>query len=171
VSVRARAHVHPQEFDVALKTDIRGMVHIYPDYFVVGREKVREYAKAVKSEDPASLEEKPASELGHDALVAPLTFASVFALLVQQDFFRHVDVGVETMNIVQVDQKFVYHKPIQAGDKLWARLEIFSVVAGFFAENVVTRNICTNEHGELVIEAFTTLMGQQSENAVKINPM
>ena len=63
---------------MALKTDIRGMVHIYPDYFVVGREKVREYAKAVKSEDPASLEEKPASELGHDALVAPLTFASVF---------------------------------------------------------------------------------------------
>ncbi|MCW2591549.1 MAG: 3-hydroxyacyl-ACP dehydratase, partial [Mycobacterium sp.] len=31
---------------MALKTDIRGMVHVYPDYFVVGREKVREYARA-----------------------------------------------------------------------------------------------------------------------------
>ena len=79
---------------MALKTDIRGMVHIYPDYFVVGREKVREYAKAVKSTDPANYDEQLAAELGHPNLLAPLTFTSVYALLVQQDFFRHVDVGI-----------------------------------------------------------------------------
>ena len=76
---------------MALKTDIRGMVHEYPDYFVVGREKVREYAKAVKADDPASHDEEAAAELGHDALVAPLTFVSTLALLVQQDFFRKVE--------------------------------------------------------------------------------
>jgi acyl dehydratase len=156
---------------VALKTDIRGMVHIYPDHFVVGREKIREYAKAVKSEDPASVDESSASELGHDGLVAPLTFTSVLALLVQQDFFRHVDVGVETMNIVQVDQRFVFHKPVRAGAKLRARLEIHSVDERFGADIVVTRNVCTDEYGDMVIEAFTTLMGQQTEATVKINPM
>ena len=154
---------------MALKTDIRGMVHVYPDYFVVGREKIREYAKAVQSEDAANFDEKPAAELGHPAIVAPLTFTAVYALLVQQDFFRHVDVGIETMNIVQVDQRFVYHKPIYAGDKLWARLEIHSVDERFGADIVVTRNVCTNEHGELVLEAFTTLMGQQAEQTVKIS--
>ena len=95
---------------MALKTDIRGMVHVYPDYFVVGREKIREYGHAVKAEDPATFDEKPAAELGHPEVVAPLTFTSVFALLVQQDFFRNVDVGIETMNIVQVDQRFIYHR-------------------------------------------------------------
>ena len=103
---------------MALKTDIRGMVHEYPDYFVVGREKVREFAKAVKADDPASHDEAAAAELGYDGLVAPLTFMSMLALLVQQDFFRNVDIGMETMQIVQVDQKFVYHKPIMAGDKV-----------------------------------------------------
>jgi meromycolic acid (3R)-3-hydroxyacyl-[acyl-carrier protein] dehydratase HadC len=154
---------------MALKTDIRGMVHVYPDYFVVGREKIREYAAAVKAEDLASFDEKPAAELGHSAVVAPLTFTSVFALLVQQDFFRNVDVGIETMNIVQVDQRFVYHKPIHAGHKLWARLEIHSVDERFGADIVVTRNICIDENGETVLEAFTTLMGQQAENSVRIN--
>ena len=154
---------------MALKTDIRGMVHVYPDYFVVGREKVREYAAAVKSEDPASFDEKPAAELGHATVVAPLTFTSVFALLVQQDFFRNVDVGIETMNIVQVDQRLVYHKPIHAGDKLWARLEIHSVDERFGADIVVTRNICTDEHGDAVLEAYTALMGQQADNTVQIN--
>ena len=101
---------------MALKTDIRDMMHDYPDYFIVGREKVREYAKAVQSTDGVHFGEKSAAELGHPAIVAPLTFTAVFALLVQQDFFRAVDVGIETMNIVQVDQRFVYHRPIYAGD-------------------------------------------------------
>lgn len=153
---------------MALKTDIRGMVHVYPDYFVVGREKIREYSKAVQSQDAASFDEKPAGELGHPNIIAPLTFTAVYALLVQQDFFRNVDVGIETMNIVQVDQRFVYHKPIYAGDKLWARLEIHSVDERFGADIVVTRNVCTNEAGELVLEAFTTLMGQQAGETVAI---
>jgi len=153
---------------VALKTDIRGMSHTYPDYFVVGREKIREYAKAVKADDPASFDENAAAELGHHALIAPLTFSTIFALLVQQDFFRNVDVGLETMRIVQVDQKFIYHKPVQAGDKLWARVDIHSVEERFGADIVVTRNVCTDEDGELVMEAYTTLMGQQGENSTQI---
>lgn len=156
---------------MALKTDIRGMVHEYPDYFVVGREKIREYAKAVQSVDAANLDETTAAELGHPAIMAPLTFTAVYALLVQQDFFRTVDVGIETMNIVQVDQRFVYHRPIYAGDRLRARLEIHSVDERFGADIVVTRNVCTNDDGEVVLEAFTTLMGQQAEQTVKINGM
>jgi meromycolic acid (3R)-3-hydroxyacyl-[acyl-carrier protein] dehydratase HadC len=156
---------------MALKTDIRGMVHEYPDYFIVGREKIREYSKAVQSQDAANFDEGAAAEQGHRAIMAPLTFAAVYALLVQQDFFRSVDVGIETMNIVQVDQRFVYHQPIYAGDKLWARLEIHSVDERFGADIVVTRNVCTNERGELVLEAFTTLMGQQAEHSVKISGM
>lgn len=156
---------------MALKTDIRNMVHQYPDYFEVGREKIREYARAVKAEDSAHYDEKPAAELGHANILAPLTFTSVYALLVQQDFFKHVDVGIETMNIVQVDQRFVYHKPIHPGDKLWARLEIQSVEERFGADIVVTRNVCTNESGELVLEAFTTMMGQQAGETVAIGSL
>jgi acyl dehydratase len=154
---------------MALKTDIRGMSHTYPDFFEVGREKVREYARAVKAEDPASLDDAAAAELGHGAVVAPLTFSSIFALLVQQDFFRHVDVGLESMQIVQVDQRFVYHKPVRAGDKLWARVDIHSVEERFGADIVVTRNVCTDDDGELVMEAYTTLMGQQGENSARID--
>jgi hypothetical protein len=29
--------------------------------------------------------------------------------------------------------------------------------------------ICTNDAGEVVIEAFTTLMGQQGENSTQVN--
>jgi len=153
---------------MALKTDIRGMVHEYPDFFVVGREKVREYARAVKNYDAAVHDEEAAADLGYDSLLAPLTFVSTIALLVQQDFFRNVDVGFETMQIVQVDQQFLYHQPIRVGDKLYARFEVVSVSERFGADIVVTRNVLTNDRGEMVLEAFTTLMGQQGEASAKI---
>jgi len=153
---------------MALKTDIRGMVWRYPDYFVVGREQLREFARAIKCDNPAYFDEAAAAELGYDAIIAPLTFVSIFAKYVQLDFFRNVDIGMETMQIVQVDQRFVFYKPILAGDKLWARMEIHSVHERFGADIVVTKNTCTNDDGEVVIEAYTTLMGQQGDGSAKL---
>ena len=153
---------------MAINTDIRGMVWEYPDSFVVGREKVREFARAVKSDDPASLDEKAAAELGYDALVAPPTFVTILAKLVQADFMRKVDTGYDTMQIVQVDQRFVFHKPILAGDELHARMEIDSVVERFGADIVVTRNTLTNKDGEIVLEAYTTVMGHEGDNSINL---
>ena len=153
---------------MAIKTDIRGMVHKYDDCYVVGREKVREFAKAVKAEDPASYDDAAAAELGYDGLLAPLTFVATIGLLVQQDFFRKVDTGFETMQMVPVDQQFIYHKPIKVGDKVWPTMEVHSVVERFGADIVTTRNVLTNEHGEVVLESFTTMMGQQGDESTKI---
>jgi acyl dehydratase len=151
-----------------INTDIRGMVWEYPDTYVVGREKVREYAKAVKADDPACLNEEAAAELGYDALVAPPTFVSILAKLVQADFFRNVDTGYDTMQIVQVDQRFVFHKPILAGDVLHAQMVVDSVVERFGADIVVTRNTCTNAAGEVLLEAYTTLMGHEGDDSINL---
>src|SRR5258708_40074044 len=133
---------------MALKTDIRGMCWQYPDYFQVGREQVRQFARSIKCDDPASFDEDEAAKLGYRGLVAPITFVSIFAKLVQDDFFRNVDLGMETMQIVQVDQKFIYLKPLCVGDKLFARMDVHSVNERFGADIVVTKNVCTNEDGE-----------------------
>src|ERR1700754_2495040 len=128
---------------MGLKTDIRGMVWKYPDTFVGGRKQVRQYATATKVVDPASHDEEAAAALGHDSLVAPLTFVSILANLIQRHFFQHVDVGLETMQIVQVDERFG-------------------------ADIVVTRNVCTNEAGEMVLEAYTTMMGHEGDNSISV---
>ncbi|MET0452283.1 MAG: (3R)-hydroxyacyl-ACP dehydratase subunit HadC [Mycobacterium sp.] len=153
---------------MALKTDIRGMVWKYPDTFVVGREQVRQYAKAVKSADPATIDEAAAAELGHDALIAPLTFAAIFAVMIQNHFFQNVDIGLETLQILQVDQKFLFHRPIKVGDELTGTMYVESVDERFGADIVTTRNVCTDPDGTIVMEAFTTLMGHEGENSVSM---
>jgi len=151
---------------MALKTDIRGMVWKYPDAFVVGREQIRQYAAAVKAFDPASHDEEAAAELGHDGLVAPLTFMSILAVMIQRHFFQHVDVGFETMQIVQVDQKFKYYRPIKDGDVLRGTMHVDFVDERFGADIVTTRNVLTDQHGEVVMEAFTTMMGHEGDNSI-----
>ncbi len=150
------------------KTDIRGgMVWEYPDTFVVGREQVRQYAKSVKATDPASLDDKAAAELGHAGLVAPPTFMSILAVMIQNHFFQHVDVGLETMQIVQVDQKFKFYRPIVEGDAVRGTMYIESVEERFGADIVTTRNVLIDQHGEMIMESFTTLMGgHEGDNSI-----
>ncbi|MEZ0383950.1 MULTISPECIES: (3R)-hydroxyacyl-ACP dehydratase subunit HadC [Mycobacteriaceae] len=153
---------------MAIKTDIRGLIWRYPEPFVVGREKIREFANAIKAEDPACYDEKAAAELGYDALLAPLTYVAILAKLVQSDFFRNVDTGYTTMQMVQVDQGFTFHRPIKAGDVLYARMEIASVNERFGADIVTTRNILTDPDGDVVLEAFTTMMGHEGDDSVSL---
>jgi len=151
-----------------LKTDVRGMVWKYPDYFEVSREQIRQYAAAVKAFDPGSHDDEAAAALGYDSLVAPLTFSAIFAVMIQRHFFQHVDVGMETMQIVQVDQKFLFHRPIRAGDKLFGTMYVQSVDERFGADIVVTRNILEDENGELIMESFTTMMGHEGDNSISV---
>src|SRR5690606_40893486 len=65
--------------------------------------------------------------------------------------------------IVQVDQEFRFLKPIRAGDKLYCEVSVHSVRQSFGTDIIVTKNIVTNEAGEVVQEAYTTLAGRSDE--------
>lgn len=152
---------------MAIKTDIRGMVWQYPDPFLVGREQIRQFANSVKAHDPASTDPEAAAAMGYDGLVAPLTFVSIIAVMTQRHFFQHVDVGFETMQIVQVDQKFQFHRPITEGDEVIATMYIDSVDERFGADIVTSRNVLTDaKTGEVVMTAYTTLMGHEGDNSI-----
>jgi acyl dehydratase len=148
---------------VALSDKMVGMHFRYPDYFEVGREKIREYAEAVKNEDRAFFDDEAAAELGYDGLLAPLTFISVFGYLAQSAFFASANVETKDAKIVQVDQVLKFAKPIKAGDRLYCDVYVDSVRRSFGTDTVVTKNIVTNEAGEIVQETYTTLVGRSDE--------
>ena len=84
------------------------MHYKHPDHYEVGREKIREYAVAVKNDDAAFRDEKAAAELGHDAILAPLTFISVFGYQAQLAMFESNNIGITDAKIVQVDQELKF---------------------------------------------------------------
>jgi acyl dehydratase len=149
---------------VPLTTDIVGMHYRYPDHYEVEREKIREYAVAVQNNDASFFEEKAAAELGYNGLLAPLTFICVFGYKAQTAFFQHANIAVEDAQIVQVDQVLKFAKPIVAGDKLYCDVWVDSMRESHGTQIIVTKNIITNEDGEIVQETYTTLAGRAGED-------
>lgn len=145
-------------------TTIVGMHYRYPDCYEVEREKIREYAVAVHNDDESFFEDKAAAELGYTGLLAPLTFISVFGYRAQSAFFEHANIAVTDQQIVQVDQVLNFGKPIVVGDRLYCDVYVDSVREAHGTQIIVTKNIITNEDGEIVQETYTTLAGRAGEN-------
>lgn len=140
------------------------MHYRYPDHYEVEREKIREYAVAVKHDDPAYFEEKAAADLGYSGLPAPLTFVCVFGYTAQTAFFKHANVAVQDAQIVQVDQVLKFFAPLVAGDKLYCDVYVDSVRVSHGTHIIVTKNVITNEAGDVVQETYTTLAGRAGED-------
>jgi acyl dehydratase len=149
---------------VSFLDDLVGIHYRHPDHYEVGREKIREYAVAVKNDDPSFYDEKAAAELGYDTLLAPLTFISVFGYTAQLAMFQTNNIAITDAKIVQVDQAFKFLRPIKAGDRLYVDVHVHSVRQSFGTDIIVTKNILTNHNGDVVQETYTTLAGRSAEN-------
>jgi acyl dehydratase len=148
---------------VSLGEKMAGLHYRYPDHYEVEREKIREYATAVKNDDPAFFEEKAAAELGYPALPAPLTFISVFGYKAVAAFFEHANIATDDAQIVQVDQTLKFFAPIQAGDRLYCDVSVESVRRAHGTDIIMTKQTVTNDAGDVVQETYTTLAGRAEE--------
>jgi acyl dehydratase len=150
---------------VALSPDIVGMTYVYPDHYEVGREKIREYAAAVRNEDAAYFDDAAAAALGHDAILAPLTFISILGLKAQMAFFEHHNIPITEEKLVQAEQGLTMLRPIKAGDKLHCHIRLESLRRAFGADVLTIRSRITNQDGEIVQEDYTTMAGRTEDEA------
>lgn len=145
---------------MSIAQDIIGTHYRYPDYFEVNREKVREFARAVKDDHPAHYSEDAAKEIGYDSLVASLTFVAVAGRKVQLEIFNQFDVPVNMERVLHRDQKLIFHRPILAGDKLWFDSYLDSVIESHGAILTEVRGEVTDEDGNPVLTSIVTILGE-----------
>lgn len=145
---------------MGIAEEIVGTHFRYPDYFEVGREKVREFAHAVKDEHPAHHSEEGAAEHGHDAILASLTFIAVAGRRVQLEIFNQFDVPVNMERVLHRDQKLVFHRPIKVGDKLWFDSYLDSVIESHGAILTEVRGEVTDDDGNPVLTSVVTILGE-----------
>ena len=129
--------------------------------YVVGREKVREYARAVQDYHPAHWDVAAAAELGYSDLVAPVTFTSTPGMTCNRHMFEQVVVGYDTY--MQTEEVFEQHRPIVAGDELHVDVELTSVRRMAGRDLITVTNTFTDPAGERVHTLHTTVVGVTAE--------
>jgi acyl dehydratase len=145
---------------MSFASDIIGTHYRYHDYFLVGREKIREYAKAVQSDDPLHFSEEAAKAAGYPNVVAPLTFIAVAGRQVQLEIFKQFDVGINLSRVIHRDQKILFHRPIFAGDKLYFETWLDSVLESHGTVIIEMRSEVTDAEGEPVMTTIVTMIGE-----------
>lgn len=126
--------------------------------YLVGREKVREFARAVFATNPINLDVDAARAAGHADVVAPPTFAVVVQEHTLAQLLAEPDAGIDFSRVVHGDQRFTSSRPIVAGDELTARLTVSSVKTLGAHSMVTAESVITDAAGEHVVTAISTLV-------------
>lgn len=126
--------------------------------YLVGREKVREFARAVFATDPQHTDPAAARALGYPDVVAPPTFAMVVQDLTLQQLLAESDSGIALERTIHAEQRFRYTRPIVAGDELVAQLSITGVRAVGTGAMVTSAAEITDAAGAHVVTASSVLL-------------
>ncbi|MGA1835874.1 MaoC family dehydratase N-terminal domain-containing protein [Herbiconiux sp. 11R-BC] len=138
--------------------DLVGRVFAPTKPYLVGREKVREFARAVFASDPKNVDVDAAAAAGYPDVVAPPTFAIVVQELTLAQLLAQDDAGIELTHVVHGEQRFDYSRPIVAGDELTAQLNVTSVKTLGGNAMVTAESVVTDAAGEHVVTAVSVLV-------------
>jgi len=143
--------------------EIQGRVYPPTAPYLVGREKVREFARAVLSESPLHLDPNAARAAGYADIIAPPTFAVVVQEATLAQLLADPDAGVDFTRVVHGEQRFSYSRPIVAGDELTATLTISAVRQLGGHSMVTSSSAIVDAVGEHVVTAVSTLVVRGEE--------
>lgn len=126
--------------------------------YLVGREKVREFARAVLAASPLNTDVEAARAAGYPDVVAPPTFPVVVQEATLAQLLAEPDAGIDFARVVHGDQRFSYSRPIVAGDELTATLVVTSVKTLGGNAMVTSESVMVDATGAHVVTATSTLV-------------
>jgi acyl dehydratase len=148
---------------VPVNPAIEGRVYPPTDPYLVGREKVREFARAVFATHPTHLDPEAARAAGYADVVAPTTFPIVVTAATLDQLLGDEEAGVDFTRVVHGDQRFSYSRPIVAGDELTASMTVTSVKTLGGHSMVTSESAIVDATGAHVVTATSTLVVRGDE--------
>lgn len=146
-----------------MNPELQGRTFPPTEPYLVGREKVREFARAVFATNPIHLDPEAAKAAGYDDVIAPPTFAVVVQERALAQLLAEPDAGIDFTRVVHGDQRFTSTRPIVAGDLLSATLRVSSVKSLGAHSMVTAESSITDASGGHVVTAISTLVVRGEE--------
>jgi len=143
---------------MGVDTSMAGRVYPPGPAYLVGREKLVEFATAVGAADPVHHDPAAARARGYADVVAPPTFAVVLAQRSERQYIADPAAGIDYSRVVHGEEKFVHHRPIVAGDELVTTLHVDSIRQAGGHSMITTRVEITDGDGAAVTSVSSTIV-------------
>lgn len=141
-----------------MNPELQGRVFAPTAPYLVGREKVREFARAVFATSPLNFDPVAARAAGYGDIVAPPTFPVVVQESTLAQLLAEPDAGIDFTRVVHGEQRFSYTRPIVAGDELTATLSVTSIKTLGGNAMVTAESSIADAAGDHVVTAVSTLV-------------
>lgn len=140
--------------------------------FEIEKGKIAEFAMAISQKDSKEqvdqiyVDQKAAKDEGYDDIVVPPTFQTCFSLWGSGGLMPMITaLGINLGRLLHGEEEYEYFKPIHPGDVITCKTKVTDMYdkekkkkPGTFMEFTVLETEMTNQKGELVIKASTTLV-------------
>lgn len=133
--------------------------------YLVGREKVREFARALGETDPIYFDAEVARARGFADVIAPPTYAIRMSMAAAESVVMDPELGLDYTRVVHGDQRFEYARPIVAGDELTTTVTIDGIRSAAGNDILTTRAEIRTTAGELVVTSVSTLVARGGDAA------
>lgn len=143
-----------------LNASFIGRVYPARGTYLVGREKVREFARAVRADSPVSLDVAAAHAAGYQDLVAPVTFPIALAMKAAEVVIMDPELGLDYSAVVHGEQGFSFARPLVAGDELEIVVTIENIRSAAGNDMITVRADAATLDGERVVTATMLLVAR-----------
>jgi acyl dehydratase len=131
----------------------------YPSYtYEVGKEKIKEYAKAIKNLDPHYLDDDFAKKSKYGMIIAPPTFAVVFGAHLIEPVFTDKELNLNMPMVVHGEQELEFFEVVKAGDSITTTARISDIKNKEKLDVLSVEVISRNQHGRDVSRGIYTFV-------------
>jgi len=127
-----------------------------PTLYAAGREKIKEYARAVGETNPVHLDEQAARAAGYADVVAPPMFAVVYSSPSLGPPIFDPEIGINFAMMVHGGQEFEWGPLVVAGDEITTTVSVKDISERAGLGYYAFESISTNQRGEQVCRAIWT---------------
>lgn len=127
-----------------------------PMTYEVGWEKAKEYASAIKNEDPHYMDKTFAKGTKYGDVIIPPTFAVVYSGHLCMPFFFDQELKLDMAMLVHGEQAFEFFDVVRPGDVLTTTGTIINIENKEKLDTVSLQGESVNQDGKLVCKATYT---------------
>jgi acyl dehydratase len=153
----ARRTTSFQQVRSSMPVNTKAIGKVYePITYAVGREKIREYARAVGETNPLHLDVDAARAAGHADVVAPPMFAVVYSAPSVGPPIFDPEIELNFAMMVHGAQEFVWGPPVLAGDEIETVATVKDISERDGRGYYVFESVSRNQRGEEVCRGTWT---------------
>jgi len=142
-----------------MSIDTKFIGKTYPSStYEVGKEKIKEYAKAIKNLDPHYVDDDFAKKSKYGTIIAPPTFAVVFGAYLIEPVFMDKELNLNMAMLVHGEQELEFLDVVKAGDSITTAAKIVDIKNKEKLDVISVEIKSKNQHGNDVSRGIYTFV-------------